>query len=97
AVAIYFAKAVGDTAAAHAISPLFQLDKFNVPVLIAHGEEDERVPYRNATELRAALDRAGKPYVWLVKPKEDHGFYSEADLTDLLQQMQDFLAKYLGG
>jgi len=97
AVAIYFAKAIGDNAAAHAISPLFQLDKFNVPVLIAHGEDDERVPFRNATALRSALDKAGKPYVWLVKPKEGHGFYSEADRTDLLQHMQDFLAKYLGG
>ena len=93
----YFADAIGDVAAARAISPLYQLDKFNVPVLIAHGKADPRVPFRNATALRSALDKAGKPYVWLVKPKEGHGFYSEADRTDLLQHMQDFLAKYLGG
>ncbi|OOG52884.1 S9 family peptidase [Rhodanobacter sp. B05] len=93
----YFANAIGDVAAARAISPLYQLDKFNVPVLIAHGKADPRVPFRNATALRSALDKAGKPYVWLVKPKEGHGFYSEADRTDLLQHMQDFLAKYLGG
>ncbi|MEO9078921.1 MAG: prolyl oligopeptidase family serine peptidase [Rhodanobacter sp.] len=92
----YFANAIGDAAAARAISPLYQLDKFNVPVLIAHGEADPRVPFRNATALRSALGKASKPYVWLVKPKEGHGFYSEADRTDLLQHMQDFLAKYLG-
>jgi dipeptidyl aminopeptidase/acylaminoacyl peptidase len=93
----YFADAIGDKAAARAISPMYQLDKFNVPVLIAHGKADQRVPFRNATALRSALDEAGKPYVWLAKPKEGHGFYTEADRTDLLQHMQDFLATYLGG
>ncbi len=92
----YFADAIGDKAAARTISPLYQLDRFNVPVLIAHGEADPRVPFRNATELRSALDKAGKPYVWLSKPKEGHGFYSEKDRIDLLQHMQDFLGKYLG-
>jgi dipeptidyl aminopeptidase/acylaminoacyl peptidase len=92
----YFADAIGDKAAARAISPLYQLDKFNVPVLIAHGEDDPRVPYKNATTLRAALEKAGKPYEWLSKPKEGHGFYTEADRTDMYRHMQAFLAKYLG-
>lgn len=92
----YFADAIGDKAAARAISPLYMLDRFNVPVLIAHGESDPRVPYRNATALRSALDKAGKPYVWLSKPKEGHGFYTEQDRTDMYQHMQDFLAKYIG-
>lgn len=93
----YFAAAIGDKAAARAISPLYMLDRFNVPVLIAHGQDDPRVPYRNATELRSALDKANKPYVWLSKPKEGHGFYTTADRTDLYQHMQDFLGKYIGG
>jgi dipeptidyl aminopeptidase/acylaminoacyl peptidase len=79
-----------------AISPLYHLDDFNVPVLIVHGEKDPRVPVKNAEVLRDALEKSGKPYEWLVKPKELHGFYSEADNTDFLQQMQAFLAKYLG-
>ena len=93
----YFAEAIGDEAAARAISPLYQLDKFNVPVLIAHGEDDPRVPYENAKVLRSALDKAGKPYEWLSKPKEGHGFYTEPDRADMYRHMQAFLAKYLGG
>lgn len=92
----YFADAIGDKQAAKAISPLYRLDKFNVPVLIAHGEDDPRVPFRNAKELRSALDTAGKPYVWLSKPKEGHGFSTEADRADMYTHMQAFLAKYLG-
>lgn len=92
----YFAYAIGDVSAAKAISPLYHLDKFNVPVLIAHGEDDPRVPYENATDLRAALEKEGKPFQWLSKPKEGHGFYTEADRADMYQHMQAFLAKYLG-
>ena len=92
----YFAEAIGDKAAAKAISPLYHLDKFNVPVLIAHGEDDPRVPYKNATELRAALQNAGKPFEWLSRPKEGHGFYTEKDRADLYTKMDVFLGKCLG-
>jgi dipeptidyl aminopeptidase/acylaminoacyl peptidase len=93
----YFEQAIGtDPANVKAISPINQLDQFNVPVLIVHGEKDPRVPLKNATELRSALDKAGKPYEWLVKPKELHGFYSEANNTEFLEHMQAFLAKYIG-
>jgi dienelactone hydrolase len=94
----YLALAVGtDDAAIKAVSPIDHLDQFNVPVLIVHGEKDPRVPVKNATELRHALDQAGKPYGWLLKPDELHGFYSEADNTELLERMQAFLDKYLAG
>jgi dipeptidyl aminopeptidase/acylaminoacyl peptidase len=93
----YFAKAIGtDPANLKAISPIDQLDQFTVPVLIVHGEKDPRVPLKNATELRLALDKAGKPYEWLVKPKELHGFYSEANNIEFLEHLQAFLARYIG-
>jgi dipeptidyl aminopeptidase/acylaminoacyl peptidase len=93
----YFEQAVGtDKNTIKAVSPIYHLDQFNVPVLIVHGEKDPRVPLKNATELRDALDKAGKPYEYLVKPKELHGFYSEANNEDFLQHMQTFLAKYIG-
>ncbi|GAB2580991.1 S9 family peptidase [Dyella jejuensis] len=93
----YLHQALGmDTTQIKAISPLYHLDQFNVPVLIVHGEEDPRVPLKNATKLRDALQKSGKPYEWLVKPKELHGFYSETDNTDFLQHLQTFLGKYLG-
>ena len=92
----YFADSIGSEADAYAISPASMLDKFNVPVLIVHGKDDPRVPYENATDLRSALDRANKPYEWLVRPKELHGFFSEKNNEDLFTTMQAFLAKYIG-
>ncbi len=92
----YFTDAIGSEADARAISPINMLDKFDVPVLIVHGKDDPRVPYQNATDLRSALDKAGKPYEWLVKPKELHGFYSEKNNEELFTTMQAFLGKYIG-
>jgi dipeptidyl aminopeptidase/acylaminoacyl peptidase len=92
----YFSESIGDEKDARAISPLYRLDKFNVPVLIAHGEDDPRVPYQNAKALRAALDKAGKPYEWLSRPKEGHGFYAQKNREALYEQMEAFLARYLG-
>lgn len=92
----YLKQAVGTLADARAISPINMLDKFNVPVLIVHGKDDPRVPYQNATDLRSALDKAGKPYEWLARPKELHGFYSEANNKEFFTMMQAFLARYIG-
>ena len=92
----YLKMAVGTQQDAYAISPVSMMDKFNVPVLIAHGKDDPRVPYQNATDLRSYMDKAGKPYEWLAEPKELHGFYSEKNNEELFGMIQAFLAKYIG-
>ena len=92
----YLSDAVGTREEAFASSPVSMMDKFNVPVLIAHGKDDPRVPYQNATDLRSYLDKAGKPYEWLAAPKELHGFASEKHNEELFTMIQAFLAKYIG-
>ncbi|WP_027485874.1 prolyl oligopeptidase family serine peptidase [Rhodanobacter sp. OR87] len=93
----YFMQAIGtDDDTIRAISPIYHLDKFNIPVLIIHGKDDPRVPYENATELRAALDKAGKPYEWLVRDKEQHGFYSEENNIAFYEALQAFLDRHIG-
>ncbi len=93
----YFEHAIGTSRAnVEAISPIHHMDKFKVPVLIVHGEDDPRVPVQNAYKLRDALKKAGKPFEWLLKPKELHGFYSEANRAEMLETMDAFLDKYIG-
>ncbi|HET7561471.1 MAG TPA: prolyl oligopeptidase family serine peptidase, partial [Rhodanobacteraceae bacterium] len=69
----YFTDAIGTRDDAYAMSPVSMMGKFNVPVLIAHGKDDPRVPFQNATDLRSYLNKANKPYEWLAEPKELHG------------------------
>jgi dipeptidyl aminopeptidase/acylaminoacyl peptidase len=93
----YLHQAIGtDPAELAANSPDKLADKITVPVLLIHGEDDKRAPFAQAKAMRAALDAAHKPYEWLSKPGEGHGFYAEANNVDLYNHLQAFLAKYIG-
>lgn len=93
----YLEQAIGkDPAELSANSPDKLADKITVPVLLIHGEEDQRAPFAQAKAMRAALEAAHKPYEWLVKPKEGHGFYNEENLVDMYNHVQAFLEKNLG-
>ena len=91
-----FTQYIGDRADAKAISPLFMLDRFNVPVLIMQGGADNIVPPQNAERLRGALDDLHKPYEWLYFGNEYHGFQTEPHLVAMFDKVQSFLDRYLG-
>jgi len=46
--------------------------------------------------MRAALDAAHKPYQWLSKPGEGHGFYDEKNNIEFYNTLQSFLDKNIG-
>lgn len=77
-------------------SPDKLADKIDVPVFLAHGQEDKRAPFAQAEAMRDALEAAHKTCEWMAVPKEGHGFYTEADRADFLTRMQAFLGKYIG-
>jgi len=47
------------------VSPLDNADKVGVPVLLAYGGSDLRVPLVHGTDFRAALDKYHKEYEWV--------------------------------
>ena len=55
-----------------AISPIKEVDKINVPMLIVHGDRDQRVPPEHFDKYIAALDRAGVDYDKLILEGADH-------------------------
>ncbi len=77
-------------------SPVYHVDKLKAPVLLIHGEDDERAPIKHAEKLRAALDRKDHSYEWLVKDKEGHGFYDEKNILEANKKILSFLKKYIG-
>lgn len=85
-----------DPAELAANSPVNLAGKIDVPVFLVHGEDDQRAPFAHAKAMRAALDAAHKPYEWLSKPGEGHGFYSEQNNVELYTKLQAFLEKYIG-
>lgn len=78
------------------VSPLDNADKVGVPLLLAYGGADRRVPLAHGVDFSAALDRYHKDYEWVQYPVEGHGFNRDEDVFDFYHRVERFLAKYLG-
>ena len=77
-------------------SPVDQLDKFDAAIFIVHGKEDFRAAFEHAEALRDKLDDMGRPYEWLAKDGEGHGFYNVDNRTELNDKVLVFLDKHIG-
>jgi len=93
----YLQRVLGnDASALQASSPARQAAQLRIPVLLAHGEEDERAPLAQAKAMRAALTAAGNAPEWHTYAKEGHGFYNEDNSIDFYRALDAFLARNLG-
>lgn len=76
------------------VSPLAQAARLRVPVLIAHGDQDETVAVEQGRRMVKALT-ASKADVTSVFYKDgEHDFSSSEDLADFLRRLETFLAKH---
>jgi dienelactone hydrolase len=76
-------------------SPLQNCDLIQVPVLLAYGELDDRVPINTGRDLAKALKKRGKLYDFIVKSDEGHGFHKEANRIDFWTKVDEFLKAQL--
>lgn len=92
-------KAVGDPKADAAMlaanAPVEQAAKIKVPVLLAYGAKDLRVPFVHGEKMRDALAAAGNPPEWIVYDNEGHGWERPANRFDFWRRVEAFLAKHL--
>lgn len=77
------------------VNPLDNADKVGVPILLAYGAADLRVPLVHGTRFKSALDDAHKEYEWVVYADEGHGFNKDDNLVDFYARVERFLAKHL--
>jgi dipeptidyl aminopeptidase/acylaminoacyl peptidase len=76
------------------ISPIFQADAADAPILLIHGEDDTVVPFYQSEELEKRLITAGKA-VELIKLKgEDHWMSSSATRLTMLKASIAFVQKH---
>ena len=79
-----------------AASPLQQAGRIKVPLLLAHGAQDRRVPLEHGKKFRAEAEKAGVQVEWVVYPEEQHGFRQTANEADFWKRVEAFLARSLG-
>ncbi|MEQ1918957.1 MAG: S9 family peptidase, partial [Elusimicrobiota bacterium] len=76
-------------------SPLFHVDKIDIPLLIAQGAHDPRVKQAESEQIVDALRAKGKPVEYLLYPDEGHGFAKPGNRLDFYAKAEAFLAKHL--
>jgi len=85
-----------DAAMLAEVSPLMQAARLKVPVLLAYGGEDRRVPITHGERMRDALKAAGNPPEWVVYLDEGHGWLKPQNRFDFARRLESFLARHLG-
>lgn len=78
-------------------SPAYQVERLKIPVMLVHGEKDQRVPIKHMHFLISQMKKAGKkPEIVVVEPKESHGFRNVGNNVNLYSKMLPFFDKYIG-
>jgi dipeptidyl aminopeptidase/acylaminoacyl peptidase len=76
-------------------SPYHRLANVEVPLLVAHGERDERVSPKQSEQLVAELRRLGKTFEYVTYPTEAHGFLRAGPQVDFYRRLERFLDWHL--
>jgi dipeptidyl aminopeptidase/acylaminoacyl peptidase len=96
----YWVKEIGDPEKDEeklkAISPVNFADKITAPVLIIQGKDDKVVPPKQAKEIIAALEKAGRKPESLFISGEGHSFSLERSRRLEFKAIEAFLRKNLG-
>lgn len=77
------------------ISPLNNVEKIGIPLLVVQGQNDPRVPVTEAEQIVKALRTKGQPVWYMNALNEGHG-YRKKENRDVYQQVVVmFFRKYL--
>ncbi|WP_433811450.1 alpha/beta hydrolase family protein [Flavobacterium johnsoniae] len=76
-------------------SPMTEVSKIKIPLLIWTGKEDEQVDPHQSMELYLALRRLGKKSTMLVYPNEGHDLLNSANQQDLTNRILEWFNYYL--
>jgi dipeptidyl aminopeptidase/acylaminoacyl peptidase len=92
----WWRKSIGDDRAhVRKISPIENTDRVRAPLLLIHGANDSRIPVEQSRDLDAKLKRAGKNVRYVELLGDDHWLSSAATRTQMLTEIEKFLAEHL--
>jgi dipeptidyl aminopeptidase/acylaminoacyl peptidase len=77
-------------------SPLVHAGAISTPVLILHGQQDERIPLHQAVALHRALRGSGVPVELVTYPREPHAVHERKHQSDILRRVRAWYDRWLG-
>tara|TARA_R110002073_G_scaffold19336_4_gene70684 strand:+ start:14295 stop:16367 length:2073 start_codon:yes stop_codon:yes gene_type:complete len=96
----YWRETIGDPrserARLDATSPVNLADRFQVPVLLFHGDNDHIVPVSHGREMAAALEQAGVVHHYEEYRGGGHNFSGDAVLRSVMVRSAEFLDRTIG-
>ncbi len=78
-------------------NPMSYAENFKTPMLLIAGELDYRVPYGNSLSLYGVLQAMGVPSRLLIYSNENHWVLSPQNSIYWNYEVQQWLARYIGG
>ena len=79
------------------ISPVNNVSKISVPLLVAQGENDPRVPVTESVQMVAALREDGQTVWYMNALNEGHGYRKKENRDVYQQAVVLFLQRHLLG
>jgi dipeptidyl aminopeptidase/acylaminoacyl peptidase len=76
-------------------SPLWSASNIEKPILVVHGEQDERVPPAQSQQLVDELRRLEKRFEYVTYPTEAHGLLREGPFLHFHRRLERFLDWHL--
>jgi dipeptidyl aminopeptidase/acylaminoacyl peptidase len=100
AAAEYWERSMGhprrDRDRMEAASPVNHADLFTMPVLIAHGAQDDVVPFPQSQEMAGELESAGAQVDFAIYDRADHSFSRSADMRSVLRLALQLFDRTIG-
>lgn len=85
-----------DAAVLDEVSPLRHAGRVAAPLLIAHGNQDQRVQFSQSREMVRALEAADKPVEWMPIDGEGHAMDGVVARARFYARAMNFLERHLG-
>ncbi|HEX6158987.1 MAG TPA: S9 family peptidase [Thermoanaerobaculia bacterium] len=79
------------------ISPLYEVERIRVPMLVAAGANDPRARLEHIDRFVQALRAAKRDVTYVVYPDEGHGFARPENNIDFYGRADEFLSRCAGG
>jgi len=74
-------------------SPILNAQHATGPLLLIHGENDNRVPVDQSRQMATAMKKAGKPYTFIEIPGQGHGWKGLTENITYFREVFAFLSR----